>query len=233
MARCFIVAATARSGSNYLCSLLTNNRVGAPREHFNGWLLRSAFARAIASGQSTEKFAAEIRDQTKPPFATKILSSFIETMLANSERHLELHDLLAELYPKARYVFLSRRDKVEQAISRARAEATNEWFRRADQAVARRRKKVKPIKPDAIHTLLLTIQREELEWRRFFARSRVKPLEVVYEDLCTDPAATLARIGRFLVGPSFEVRTLATSLVVQRDAESNALRQAYLQSLGF
>jgi trehalose 2-sulfotransferase len=234
MARCYVIAATARTGSNYLCSLLANNGVGRPREHFNAWLLRNAFARAIATGQSTESFAADARRDAPKPFGTKILSSFAEPMLLNSEgKHLDLSTLMNKLLPGAKYVFLSRRDKVDQAISRVRAEVTNEWYRRSDAEMSvRPKRRLKQITPDAIHGMLLTTRREELEWRRFFAASKIHPLKVIYEDLCADPKGELARVGRFILGRNFKVRTLDTPLLIQRDHQSEKLRAAYFAAVG-
>jgi trehalose 2-sulfotransferase len=233
MAHRFIIVATARSGSNYLCSLLSNNGVGRPREDFNAWLLRSAFAQAIAHGKSTEKFAAEIELKAKKPFGTKILWSFVEPMLTNSgQHHLGLDSLLHDIYPKAKYVFLSRRNKVDQAISRVRAEVTNEWVRRNTESVRSPKKTAQRITADAIHSMVLTILREELEWRRFFAQSKIKPLKIIYEDLCEDPEVMVGKIGRFILGRTFKVKTLSTPLLVQRDLESEALRLLYLKAVG-
>ena len=91
------------------------------------------------------------------------------------------------------YVYLSRQDKVAQAVSLTKAEQTGLWHVHAD---GRERERIGTPRPVAYDSCLLAKQLEELRahdaaWQRWFESNRIEPLPVTYEALSEDPQAVL------------------------------------------
>ena len=88
-----------------------------------------------------------------------------------------------DLLPHHRWVWLVRRDKILQAISWCRAEASNQWISGQSDVG----------KPDEysydffdILSRTMLIYGGELAWETYFHENSIKPLIVVYEDFFRD-----------------------------------------------
>jgi trehalose 2-sulfotransferase len=118
-----------------------------------------------------------------PPPLAKLMWSDVDPLLAG---HGELPDdrvatrvaRLRELYPGARYVRVTRREKVRQAISVWRA--THEGPPEFDF--------------DGIDELVRRLFEQERAWQRFFADASMDPLVVVYEDFSVAYEDTVRRV---------------------------------------
>jgi LPS sulfotransferase NodH len=113
---------------------------------------------------------------------------------------LDIDVLLEHLFGAPRYIWISRRDVVRQAVSMWKALQTRRW-RAGDgdgggSIVAQYRF-------DAIDHLVRRFQAEEHGWQSFFSRHGIEPLVIAYEDqLVADPDATIHRTLDWLgVGP--------------------------------
>ncbi|HEY0516585.1 MAG TPA: Stf0 family sulfotransferase [Solirubrobacteraceae bacterium] len=107
--------------------------------------------------------------------------------------------LLNAAFPGVRYVFVSRNDKVRQAVSLWRALQTWVWRKGEEpprDAPAPERRAVYSF--DAIDHLLDQLRRHEDAWRGFFFRIGQRPLSVLYEDIAGDLPATVARVLEWL-----------------------------------
>jgi trehalose 2-sulfotransferase len=103
-------------------------------------------------------------------------------------------DVLAAAFPGLRYVWLRREDKLRQAISWWRADATGQYALAAGQA---------PSAPptfdrDAIDRLVQFAEACETGWRDWFDAHSITPLEIVYEDLVTNLDRAVSDIAGFL-----------------------------------
>ncbi len=125
--------------------------------------------------------------------------------------------MLRSWFPNPRYVLLTRRDRLRQAISHYRAIETDRWWSTkgarptdAPSAVTPPGKEVPPGRRGGseldlaqVEQLRMALIGWEQRWRDLFRRSGVEPLELRYEDLVADPArslsAVLAHVG---AGPS-------------------------------
>ena len=112
-----------------------------------------------------------------------------------SESGTDADTALAEWFPDASYVFLHRRDTARQAISYHRASQTQAWFdlgpgtprthgREGDTHV--------DLQQVRWFEDVLVDHRDR--WRRHFDTHGIEPLEVLYEDLAADHAATVGRV---------------------------------------
>ena len=94
------------------------------------------------------------------------------------------------------YVYLSREDKVAQAISLIKAEQTGLWHVNADGT---ERERIKPEQAPVYDVRALSEQvaeyeREGAAWESWFARQEIQPVRITYETLSSKPQATLAKI---------------------------------------
>ena len=107
--------------------------------------------------------------------------------------------LLNAAFPELQYVFVSRSDKVRQAVSLWRALQTWVWRKaegHADDEPLPEQRAVYSF--DAIDHLLDQLRRHEDAWRGFFFRIGRRPLTVLYEEVAGDLDATVERILREL-----------------------------------
>jgi LPS sulfotransferase NodH len=107
--------------------------------------------------------------------------------------------LLNAAFPDLQYVFVSRSDKVRQAVSLWRALQTWVWRKAEghtdDESLPEQRA---VYSFDAIDHLLDQLRRHEDAWRGFFFRIGRRPLTVLYEEVAGDLDATVERILREL-----------------------------------
>jgi LPS sulfotransferase NodH len=103
--------------------------------------------------------------------------------------------LLNAAFPELRYVFISRSDKVRQAVSLWRALQTWEWRKQehapGDEPLPDQRS---VYSFDAIDHLLDQLRRHEDAWRGFFFRIGQQPIPLFYEDLAGDLEGSVARV---------------------------------------
>lgn len=142
-----------------------------------------------------------VRSEATTPngvFGIKVMSAYMAGLTENLREALgrdasaSAADLLAAAFPAPRYVFLTRADKVRQAISLWRAIQTWTW----------RHEEPAPVAPDvtltydfrALDHLRRALEAEEAWWEDFFAESGIAPLRIVYEDFARDHESTVVAI---------------------------------------
>jgi trehalose 2-sulfotransferase len=92
-------------------------------------------------------------------------------------RGLELDELLPAVFPRPRYVWVTRRDKVRQAVSLWKAIQTEAW--RGTDAEADH----EPAYHEAaIEHLVKMLADHDTNWESFFTRAGIDPLVITYED---------------------------------------------------
>jgi LPS sulfotransferase NodH len=107
-------------------------------------------------------------------------------------RGVEVHALLERLFTRPRFIWISRRDTVRQAVSMWKALQSRRW--RAADAEAEKRP-APEYRFDAIDHLVRRFEAEEHGWQRFFHAHRAEPLRLRYEDdLERDPDGTVRRV---------------------------------------
>jgi LPS sulfotransferase NodH len=146
--------------------------------------------------------AASLREGTTPNgvFGAKLMWSYFDDFLElmrGIPRFGGMGDgsLLNAAFPELRYVFISRSDKVRQAVSLWRALQTWVWRKGdghgADEPLPEQRA---VYSFDAIDHLLDQLRRHEDAWRGFFFRIGQQPLSMFYEDVAGDLEGSVARV---------------------------------------
>ncbi len=151
--------------------------------------LDAIFSAAMARGKGgTDVFGMRLQRGS--------FSFFMEQLgFLHPDRRTDLERIEAAFGPTL-FIYLSRGDKIDQAISYLRAEQTGLWHRRADGTELERQEPRRGggYDPDAIRAQLAEFARFDTDWRLWFDEHSIEPLEVSYEMLAREPQTALAEI---------------------------------------
>ncbi len=202
----YIIASTQRSGTHLLCTILRSTGIaGSPDEFF-----------LSKPGETWEKrWGAPSRDRyiervlhdntgATGVFGAVVMWSYLERMLQMLQE-LREHDrltgpeLIAELFNRPKYIWVRRRNRVEQAVSWAMACQTGVWAQRVG---------VTP-QPDAapkfdfkvIDEWCNRIAAHDDGWASYFRENQIEPLILFYEDVVASHRTAAERVLEFLELP--------------------------------
>ena len=102
-----------------------------------------------------------------------------------------------EAFPGCKHIFLTRRNKVRQAVSWWKAIQSGEWHRPTGETHSAAVPE-DAYNFDAINHLVMEVVLREAGTQAFFASGPASPLTVVYEDMVLDFAQTVQRVVEFL-----------------------------------
>jgi len=221
--RCYVVCTIPRSGSNLLTDgLHATRRAGRPKQFF----LRASMPHFAALHQLNlaGNFGAYIRDITKATatsnevFGFKLMSWYLDDFLGRLRETRAFGDaatddltLLLNAFPRLRFVHIVRRNKLRQALSKARAAQTNLWKVQEGKTTEREPQ----FDAELIEQSLKEAERQGEIWHCFFQRIGIEPFEVEYEKLCHDYEGTIRSVLDFLhislprgarIGPPVTIR---------------------------
>ena len=185
----YAVCALPRSGSSLLCELLfSTGRAGAPAEYFDSET-RTQFSLRWESESFDEYLRALLAKKTGPNGVFGFKAHFFQLDEAFPGSSLEA------AFPGLRYVYITRSDRLRQAISWLRALQTQKWA--SDHEVQAQHREV--FRRNQIDNLIAGVGERERRWEAFFADSGIEPLRITYENLVAAPedavAAALGHIG--------------------------------------
>jgi trehalose 2-sulfotransferase len=206
----YIVCTNPRSGSWLLCEGLASTRVaGNPREWFNPLeeqAHRAGWRMTHPSNLSHAAYLDLVRTQSTTSngvSGTKLhyyqFAELLETSQTVNESGGPTAEPLSRLFPDARHVWLTRRDKAQQAISLLLAEGTQEWWR-IDGISRARESSVAPLQfdPHVVARVERDLQESDRKWQAYFAAHDITPHVIHYEDLAADYSATIQGVLRWL-----------------------------------
>jgi trehalose 2-sulfotransferase len=145
-----------------------------------------------------------------------------------------LPDLLSRVFPGLRYVQITRRDKVRQAVSLWKAVQTQAWQRDARSPDGRRDADVaEPVFSfRAINYLMRQLTAHDASWDAYFLGLGYEPLKVTYEELADSTDAVVRGVLDFLgIAAPESLRIGAPRLSVQADAVSEQWVERVLEHL--
>jgi len=204
--RCYVVCAVPRSGSNLLTDgLHATRRAGRPKQFF----MRKSepYFMAAHNLDPSADFASYVRDITAATvtsnevFGFKLMSWYLDDFLARLRETRAFGDagtadleLLQNAFPRLQFVHISRRHKLRQALSKARAVQTGLWKVQDGKTASREPE----FNAELIEQSLREAERQENIWYTFFQRIGVAPFQVQYEELCRNYEATIRDVLDFL-----------------------------------
>ena len=223
----YLICATPHNGSTLLCKALRNTRIaGWPEEYFevlgNTALIRQsgAYSKPCAEGRaihfSTESYAdylmSVLEEGTSPNgvFGAKIMWDYFDDFICGL-RHIPVYrdspvrDLLPTVFPDLHYIWVTRRNKVQQAVSLWEAFQRRTW-KLTGPPVRKLR-----FHFEVIDRLAQKIVSDEADWWRFFDACSIQPLIVVYEELVRAYEVTVRNVLQYLQIPIPEHLVLAES----------------------
>ncbi|WP_136658353.1 Stf0 family sulfotransferase [Nitratireductor sp. XY-223] len=242
--RSYMICTAPRSGSTLLCKMLAaTNVAGRPGSHFHdpsldGWLaaydlnevdftsrrdaLRAVFDAACALGRGdTDVFGLRMQRGSFNHFMQQL-----EVLLPGRMRDVDRIE--AEFGPTL-FLHLSRPDRLDQAISRLRAEQTGLWHRWADGTELERTAPSQEARydADAIARHMVALSELDEAWERWFEREALQPVRIRYEALSDDPQTVLAEVLSSLGLDPLIARTVETPTAKLADAESHQWRKRF------
>jgi LPS sulfotransferase NodH len=224
LSRSYTIAFTMRSGSNEICNLLGINRLGIPGEFFQKPLSSDpaefvkSFRQIVSQNQVGGVFGSKMSHDHRA-----MLDEQLRGMVAGYRG-------IDSLLPAHRWIWLKREDKVLQAISWCRAEASNQW------AVMRSDKVESPVfSYDFFHVLsrVMMIYVGELAWEVYFREHKITPFVICYEEFFRDVDRQLPHLVDYLGGlpPGRTFLDKELSYKIQRNKQSYAMRERFISDL--
>jgi LPS sulfotransferase NodH len=231
----YIICTNPRSGSWMLSEGLASTSVaGNPREWFN--ILEEQQHRARwRMSHSTDLSYSVYLDILRSKSTSRNGISGIKLhyyQFADLPRRMEgsqgfagltASQIIAKLFPHAKYIWLKRSDKARQAISFLIASRTNEWWSVEGAARGASNSAVKDLEfdPQAIARRELALIANDEKWRTYFTENKINPLVIHYEDLVADFTGNVTSVLVWLGVPRAEaVHIRPTRLRRQSNARS-------------
>jgi len=227
--RPYLLASVPRSGSTFVSHLLWQSGcLGAPLEYCN-FDPDGPYGHASQSQDEQRRLwhvALSRRTSPNGVFGLKGFPIQFEALQQNNPPLLA--EVMRTVIPSrqhARIILLRRRDRTAHAISYARAILSGVW--RAEQ------ERGGTVEPEysrvAVERAERMIDSQEGTWRAMLKDLGIPPLELWYEDVLTDPAATIDSVARFLdvdIDPAASVKVPPIQRQSQQGARAWARRHA-------
>ena len=235
--RSYLICSVQRAGSWLLCHALEDTGVlGIPAEYFHRGDER--FWRGRWGASSEDAFLEALRQEpvtANGVWGAKMMWNYFPDAVARLRSWPPLGvaadaadgDVLGAAFPRLRYVWLRRDDKLRQAISWWRADATGQYALEPGQAPAA----APAFDRDAIGRLVRFAEACETGWRDWFDVNSVTPLELVYENLTHDLDQAVREVAGFLdVTLPPDVARCRPRLRRQADHHTERLTRLYLRN---
>lgn len=216
--RSIMLATDERTGSEFLCQLMGATGVlGRPSEYLNTYWMRCFIADYPDDVAAQVAIAHQVGTTANRCFSMKVHLLQLERLLTGSR--------VEAAFPAPVFVRVYRRDLLAQAISLYRARYSGQYHAYVPPTRAL------DFDGAAIRALMIELAQGKARWELYFTRNGVQPLKLAYEDLVTDPDATIRAIARH-AGVGAVPRPVDRPLHIQRDDTSQAWRQQFLAECG-
>ncbi len=188
----YAICSTPRSGGNLLCDLLRQTGIaGDPEEWIHHFLAQKQMAEWKAKPCGLYR---RIREHRAKDDVFGILLHWREQIWLKEIGVLkeDYWELFQE--PSPRVIFLTREDKIQQAVSWWIAAQTDVWKRTSQ---SENRQGVKYCR-EQIEQFVTWIDESNAAWENWFVEHSVNPLRVTYERLINDREETVRQVLDYL-----------------------------------
>jgi LPS sulfotransferase NodH len=143
-------------------------------------------------------------------------------------RNLNAPQLFAAVFNRPKYIWLRRRNRVQQAVSWAIAEQTGVWIQKAGEKL--QMGATPRFDFDVIDHLYNLVVASEAGWANYFRESHIEPLVLFYEDVVASNRDAVRRILEFLGVPFAHAFEIAPPTVQKQGTQmSEEWTAAYLK----
>ncbi|MEL7117896.1 MAG: Stf0 family sulfotransferase [Bacteroidota bacterium] len=201
-----------RNGSTLLCQLLSSTGIaGKPGEHFHDIYQKEETILSHFGVSDYTSLQAQIWENASTPngvLGLKVNAPMKENDplirelakipggTTDNPSNLEVWE---NAFPNHKHIFLTRRNKVKQAVSWWKAIVTNEWHRKMGEKREYDPKEIiDQYNHDALKHLLLETGIRESKIQTLFDQGRITPLTIVYEDFIKNYEQTVNDVINFL-----------------------------------
>jgi LPS sulfotransferase NodH len=205
--RCYFICMSPRSGSTLLCDALRSTGVaGKPIEYFHEAQLPESlklfrvtnfydyFWRVLGTC-ATENGVFGVKLAGGVDFFDKFVHR-VKQFPAYRDRAISAAEMMNDLFPDLRYIWLTRRNKVRQAVSNVMAVQSGIWHSHLEPQEGT--KKEPEFDFGDIDHSIQTLVIQDAAWQEYFTQANVTPMTLVYEDFCSDLSGTARRVLEFL-----------------------------------
>jgi|SRR5579859_1190806 len=229
----FLVCCNPRTGSWLLAEALEGTGIaGRPKEYFAPECEQEWFER-LGVSTYTDYLSKVIEAGTTPNgiFGAKVhwyqfkdWSSKLRQLPGSEE--MTTPDLMSRLFPNLHYLWLTRSDKVRQAVSYLRAIQTGKWWKIDGwEHIGNNTQTFDFERIDRLQSLICA---NEAAWQEYFRECGVEPFIVTYEELAEDYQTTIQRVLESLHLPLIpDIQIAKTRLKKQADSKSEEWVQRY------
>lgn len=183
----YIVCATPRSGSGLLCEALGRTGFAGMPDEFFLEKVEERYSKIWGTttfDEYLEKIVAK-RSTSNEVFGLKLMPKQIrylrsQLFLKDPEmKKVKIHHMLSSLFPNLHYIWLTRRDKVRQAVSFYKARETGAYQYMEYPPLSLKSEEFNLRK---INRLVHNLSRQDKYWGIYFKTIHTSPLIVTYED---------------------------------------------------
>lgn len=212
----YVIATAPRTGSTLLTEALAATRLaGSPDEFFDvhphneqNWVNRfripdgASYIDRVEAATRTPNgvFGFKLHWHQMPALASRLLQ-----LRPEAERQVRrpIFDLIQDRFPGVKFIWLTRKNKVAQAISYYRAAETNVWRVWSDNRPTAPASAVKAEYDRAgIERHLRIVNNTDAGWQRFFTAHKIPALILTYEDFVQSYEQTVRGVLTFLGLPA-------------------------------
>lgn len=199
----YIICSVQRSGNHLLCSILQSTGLaGRPDEHF--FCKRNETWEKRWGSPSRAAYVERVFQKYTSPngvFGFLVMWTYFERVIRRlrevpGNEHLDGPHLVAAVFNQPKYIWMRRRDHVEQAVSWAMASQTKVWSQKTGE-----NPQLDPVPQfdfDLIDKRYNQIVADEQSWENYFREHQIAPLILFYEDVIASNRDAAARALEFL-----------------------------------
>ena len=183
----YIICSTPRSGSTLLArGLWHTNIAGKPHEYFHQkWHMRKLQDRWNTLNLKEYIDTLKIKRKSENGvFGFKAHYYQLEKIIDDID--------IENVFPKIKYIFITRNDKIRQGISLYRASLTKSWAYCEPETV------IPEFDYKGIRKSIELIKKEEKNWNDFFMVKKIRPFKVIYETFNNNYRKTILAVVKYL-----------------------------------
>ncbi len=189
----YIVCATQRSGSTLLCDLLyKSGAAGNPKE----FLLTQYEPKEGIDISKYDQYVQTLLSRYASDngvSGVKLMEDNFALVVERLRKSLHLQEksdveVLEPIFPNLSFIFITRKDKIRQAISLSRAEQSKVWEKRNGSDNTSQKGENIKITPHYIKAAYNRIIEKERFWLDFFETQKITPYLITYEELTQKPS---------------------------------------------
>ncbi len=168
-------------------------------------------------------------------FGTVVMWSYFDRMLQLFQEipaysNLKGGEVLAKVLHQPKYIWLRRRNRVEQAVSWAIACQTRVWTKKTGEK--RQARAVPKFDFKVIDEWIKRIEMHEAGWSNYFCENHIEPLVLFYEDVVERDRDTAKHVLEFLGLPVTAATGAVSSTLKQANQMSEQWMAAYFKQKG-